>query len=177
MLTVMESGTAAAQATNPVYDPTSKSYYAIIDVHARQMKFHTGYVWREALEDAPRNVYHGVHGRLAIISSRETHEFLMRAFYGFDDYLWIGFRYGCEAKRLIDSTGRIVPKAAFSVWDSPWNQDPVAVCIVNPYTHKLDPGSYGAVAYSPFSKGFRWVVKGPAKGYNAYLIEYPTGRP
>lgn len=176
LLTLLTSPALAASPVNtPVYDQSSKSYFALIDGTNHNTKFHGSlWVWEEALTDAPTKLYKGVHGRLAIISSVETYEFLMKTFQVPAD-TWIGYKYLCKAKRLIDSTGRDVTNNQFAAWDQKWNQDPGIACAVNQFTHDYEPNAYAPVAIGSMREGFRWFVKGPAKGYTYYFIEWPTG--
>lgn len=180
---VIASARAADEGVynQPVYDPASKSYYALIDGRQRMTKYHPGYVWSEAQAEAPSRLWHGVKGRLATIPSIATYEFLLTTFHVGTD-TWIGYRYMCEAQQILDSSGRIVPKGAFTAWDNPWKQDPFA-CAINQYTHDYQTHdlssaqAYAPIAIHPVEQGFRWFAKGPDKGYNAYLIEWPTGGP
>lgn len=158
----------------PVYDPGSKSYFALIDGRTHKAQYHTGFEWIEAYEDAKTREYKGGRGRLAIISTPEIHSFLLRTFEP-KAPAWIGFRYDCAAKQLKDSMGRTAA-SGFAAWDGAgWNKDPTVVCIINPYTHTLEPPAYAGIAYSPVSRGFRWIGLGPRKGYDYYFIEFPTG--
>src|SRR5690242_10060017 len=127
---------AEALYNTPVYDPASKSYWSLVDVHDRRVGYHAGYEWRDAAADAARSEYKGVHGRLAIVASAETHEFLLRTFRPTTD-AWIGLRYMCETRLLIDSAGHSHAKTAFAPWDANWKQD-IYICVVNPYTHKYE---------------------------------------
>lgn len=159
----------------PVYSAATKSYFALVDGRQHRTRFHTGFVWDEALADATTREYGGVRGRMAQVLSVEAHEFLLRTFHS-NAPTWIGYRYDCATRRLIDSGGRVVAMGAFAAWDQNWKQD-VFVCTVNKYTHTFDEPAYAPVAYSATADGFRWIAKGPHKGYEYYFIEFPTGHP
>ena len=158
----------------PVFDPVTKSYFALVDVRDRQESvWHVGYDWLEADRDAKRQVYNGRHGRLALVPSLHVHEFLELTFRT-DTYTWIGLRYMCKTRRLEDSAGRLVT-ASFVAWARFWRQDD-NICVMNPHDSRW-PNEFMSVAYSPINKGFRWIGKGKHKVYAAYFIEFPTGEP
>lgn len=181
LLLLAESAAASPLYDTPVYDPSSKSYFALIDGTKRQTRYHTGYVWSEAFEEAQTRLFHGVRGRLATIRSVETYEFLLTTFKS-DTDTWIGYRYMCQSRQLLNSTGLSLSKASFQAWDTEWKQDEFA-CAVNKFTHDYgttdtpSAKAYAPIAIQPAAKGFRWFAKGPGKGYTAYLIEWPTGGP
>src|SRR6185437_8993659 len=135
----------------------------------------TGYEWQDAYADARRSSYKDVAGRLAIVTSIATHEFLLRTFRP-NTSAWIGLRYLCKERKLVDSVGRDQSHAPFAAWARNWKPDTLA-CVVNPYIHDYDPGDYSPVAYAAESDGFLWKAVGRHKGYDAYFIEYPTGHP
>lgn len=159
----------------PVYDPGAKSYFALIDGRQHKARYHTGFEWVEADQDARTREYKGVRGRLALVATADIHSFLLRTFEPTAP-AWIGLRYDC-ATRTIKDAGDHRVNTGFAAWDAQWNQDPTIVCIINPYTHQLEPPAYAPIAYLPVAQGFRWVAKGPHKGYDYYFIEFPTGKP
>lgn len=159
----------------PVYDGATKSYFALIDGRQHRSRYHSGFVWDEARNDAATREYGGVRGRMATISSIETHLFLLNTFHPTAP-TWIGIRYDCAARRLIDSSDHVVPKDAFAAWDKNWKQDQF-VCTINRYMHTFDVPAYAPIAYSAPADGFRWIAKGPQKVYDYYFIEFPTGHP
>lgn len=174
LMLVLCAGPALADPlyNTPVYDPDTRTYYALVDAHERQeSQFHTGYEWLEAATDAERQLYKGRHGRLAVVSTQHTHQFLETNFRP-NTPAWIGLRYICNQRKLEDTAGHMVNGAPFAAWARWWHQDPF-ICVVNPFTHKYEPGDYMPVAYSTIAEGFRWIGKGRHKGYDAYFIEYP----
>lgn len=171
-LLVLSSPALAEPLYNTVvFDPESRSYFALIDVHDRdEAAYHVGYDWMQAYEDAKRSAYKGIRGRLAIVTSLHVHEFLELTFRP-NTYAWIGLRYMCKSRRLVDSAGQNENKAPFRAWARFWRQDD-AICTMNPHDSRW-PAEFMSVAYSPIDKGFRWVGKGSHKVYDAYFIEYP----
>jgi hypothetical protein len=150
----------------PVYDPEAKRYFALM--HTEPCKW--GCSWEKVAQQARDQSYKGVHGRLAIVDSIDVHEFLLRTFHpSHYQYIWIGLRYLCRAKKLEWSDGRIFQRGSFQAWDPKWNQD-VYVC----HNVRYDPNEWAPVAYSP---QFKWIVKGRGKGYDWYFVEFPTGHP
>lgn len=151
----------------PVYDPEAKRYFAL--EHA-QLGPQYLTMWNSVAEQAQRQVYKGVRGRLAIVDSLEVHSFLLRTFRpNHYQSIWIGLRYLCNAKKLEWSDGRLMNPGSFQVWDKEWNQD-VYTC-----NKKSDPNDWAPVAYT--GEMHSWVVKGNTKGYPWYFIEFPTGQP
>lgn len=156
----------------PVYDPSAKSYFDLVD--SRDLKANPnddGRPWLTASALAKARVYKGVHGRLAIVKTVATHDFLERTFHP-NNYTWIGLRYWCATRKLELSDGEVVTHLSFAAWDKNWNQDIYACHTSYP------PGpDYMPIAYSPIQDGFRWIGKGRNKHYWYYLVEYPTGHP
>ncbi len=149
----------------PVYDPGSKRYFALMHIDSGP---YSG-VWDNVAQAARRQSYKGVRGRLAIVDSIDVHEFLLRTFRpSHYQYIWIGLRYLCRAKKLEWSDGRIFQPGSFQAWDRTWKQDIYFCAETN------DPNDWGPVAYSP---QFRWIAKGRHKGYDWYFVEFPTGKP
>ena len=98
----------------PVYDPEAKRYFALS--HADPRPFHDE--WDRVDEQARSQSFAGVRGRLAIVDSLEVHEFLLRTFQpGHYQYIWIGLRYLCRAKKLEWSDGRLWQPGQFQIWD------------------------------------------------------------
>lgn len=154
----------------PVYDPISKSYFEMVDGSHGMVKgplAHEGPNWTDAYRLAQGRVFKGVHGRLAVVKSLETHEFLMRTFRP-ETYVWIGLRYWCTQRKLQWSDGTIAAAGSFQAWDKVWRQD-VYACASGGGDKEFMP-----VAYSPLPK-FDWIGKGIQKRYYYFFVEYPTG--
>jgi hypothetical protein len=151
----------------PVYDPESKRYFAL-ERAPREPPYRT--MWDNVAALARSQEYKGVRGRLAIIDSLEVHSFLLRTFRPNQyEFVWIGLRYLCNAKKLEWSDGRIFQPGSFQLWDAKWNQD-VYTCI-----EKNNPNDWAPVEYTP--EMHSWIVKGNHKGTGWYFIEWPTGQP
>ena len=151
----------------PVYDPVSKSYFALWWSHDRKDIYH-GYNYMHADAEARGLMFKGVHGRLAVVDSMEVHEFLMRTFHPLEPVL-IGVRYSCARRRLIASNGEDVSSFR-PPWDTPWDQGE-KTCAGNP----PPPTLYASIAYSAVDKGFRWYAKSFGKEFFAYFVEFPVG--
>ena len=157
---------AGQQVGIPVYDPDSKRYFALMhwDGH-----YGTN-VWEKTAEAASSQVYKDVRGRLAIVDSLEVHEFLLKTFRpGRYQFIWIGLRYLCNAKKLEWSNGKLWQPGSFQIWDANWKQD-IYAC-----SNPGDPNDYAPVAYS--AEMHSWIAKGLHKGYDWYFVEFPTGHP
>ena len=79
LLLLFALGSGTAQAVSgaedpPVYNPASKSYFQLLKTTGKHGN------WPASLEQAYRKTYKGVRGRLAVIDTPETHEFIMRNF-------------------------------------------------------------------------------------------------
>jgi hypothetical protein len=157
----------ATQPINtPIYDPAAKRYFALMPTEKRAFAGS----WDNVATQARRQVFKGVQGRLAIVDNFEIHEFLLRHFHpDHYQYVWIGLRYLCRARRLEWSDGRAFTPGSFQVWDVNWKQD-IYVC-----SDKNDPRDWAPVAYSPEMRS--WIVKGRHKQYEWSFIEFPTGQP
>jgi hypothetical protein len=154
---------------SPVYDPVSKSYFEMVDglkiYHGYQA--HEGPNWTQANDFARARVFGGARGRLAVIKSVATHDFLKQTFQP-QTYVWIGLRYMCANHQLLWANGETFARGDFGAWDQRWNQD-VYGC--------NGPGEdWMPIAYSPLPV-FHWVGKGIDKRYYYFFVEYPTGHP
>jgi hypothetical protein len=163
---------AAASATpvleQPVYYAPAKKYFLLIDNTASGVKWQSQYP--NTMKAVSSRIFHGVHGRLAIIDSPDVYEFLKRSFHP-DGYTWIGLRYMCAKKQLVWSDGSVFKPGSFQAWDKRWNQD------VN-FCKSASMGSqeqYGPIAYDPHAG--TWIAKGWGKGYVYSFVEFPTGHP
>jgi hypothetical protein len=155
--------------SKPMYESKSKSYFELVRLTKADEPIH--YVpsmnWADAEAFAKKRIFKGVHGRLAVIKSLETHSFIMMNFRP-ATYTWIGLRYFCKGRKLVWSDGDEFQRGDFQAWATPWDQSSGVGC------HER---SYMPVAYNGTSDGFRWIAKGGLKIYRDLLIEYPTGKP
>ena len=181
LLTALLFGATAAHAQGPVfdkpiYDPASKSYFELVAVTALQAgAAKVGMVpeapWDKAAAFAAGRVFKGTKGRLAVVKSQETHEFLMQnlrpAYPAF-----IGLRYYCKERRLEWITGESHAANGFKAWHQQWDQGDGKLCL-----GATNPPWWMGVAYTSTKDGFRWVARGYVKHWTAYIVEYPTGHP
>jgi hypothetical protein len=181
LLLLLLCGATAAPAEGPVfgkpmYDPASKSYFELVAVTQAQIPaYKIGMVpetsWDKAVAYAAARAYRGTQGRLAVVKSQETHEFLMthlRPAYP----TFIGLRYSCKERRLEWVTGETHPANGFKAWDQHWDQGDNKICLGS-----TNGPWWMGVAYTGLGNGFRWVARGNLKNWTAYIVEYPTGRP
>ena len=160
----------------PVYSPDTKSYFEMVDgSHGMVARFpsaagvvHEGPNWAEAYQLAQERTFKGVRGRLAIVKSFETHEFLSHTFRPKAD-VWIGLRYWCTARKLQWSDGEMMSPGSFQAWARQWKQD-VYACASDG-----GPREYMPIAYSALPT-FDWIGKGIHKRYPYFFVEYPTGK-
>ena len=158
---------AAGVGDPPVYNPASKSYFQLLKTTGRHGN------WPESLEQARAQNYRGVPGRLAVIDTPETHEFVMRNF-DVSHPTWIGLRYWCEF-RLLEWVG-LRPFSpgdpdTFRAWHPQWQRGH-QLCPPN----ATGPGAFVGVYYQPTSNQMAlWQAVAKGKGFGRLLVEYPTG--
>lgn len=180
LLALMLFGAASASAQpvfgKPMYDPVSKSYFELVAVTPAQAgAAKVGMVpetsWDKAVQFAASRAYKNTKGRLAVVKSQETHEFLMQnlrpAYPAF-----IGLRYFCKERRLEWITGEAHPANGFKAWHQQWDQGDAKIC-----SAATNGPWWMGVAYTGTGDGFRWVARGFMKNWTAYIVEYPTGHP
>lgn len=155
----------------PIYNPDTKSYFELVVVRDAQGSTQTvDYVlWAQAAKLAQSRVYKGVRGRLAVVLSPKTRDFLLRNFRT-EHWTWIGLRYWCDKRQLEWSSGKLQTRSDYSIWDPNWNRAIGGRCESN-------APQYMGVAFSAIGNGFRWSAWGYNKGFQHYFIEYPTGEP
>ncbi|CCQ72905.1 C-type lectin domain-containing protein [Magnetospira sp. QH-2] len=161
----------------PIYNPESKSYFALVKADVQQ-KF-----WDTLDVAAAARTHKDVHGRLAIIRTRETHDFVMKNL-AIKSPTWIGLRYWCTFKSLQWVDGSKVKGADFQHWQSPWYRSKKTTCLDDPRSSRV----FMPVYYEPknyrekgvFLKGSKnddayWRAAGHEQPFSHYLIEFPTG--
>lgn len=167
---------AASLLNTPVYDPSSKSYFELVD-GSHMIKGYgsnEGPKWDEAFNFAKARVYKGVNGRLAIVESAQTHFFLQQTFHP-DSPSWIGLRLWCARRILVWSDRQNLKPAAFQAWDAHWSHDPYTCNGAGPSASGLK--IFAPVAYSSIADGFRWIAVGASKRFYYFFVQYPTGHP
>lgn len=154
----------------PFYNPASKSYFQLFDDNVYPGN------WDAARARAASKAYRGVRGRLAVVDSRETHEFLVRTFRldQRQDATWIGLRYWCSARLLQwEDALPFAPSepTAFRLWHADWSRSEGDAC-----SHaRSKKVNFAPVYYRTVGGVTRWQAVGAAKWFNHYLVEYPTG--
>lgn len=152
----------------PVYDPISKSYFELIKTPG------PAHTYRGAMKFAKMKKFKGIRGRLAIIRSRETQQFLNRTLRPKSE-AWIGLRMFCHRRVLFWSDGKIHNRRKGYVnWGPKWH-----------YAKDFQPckrgQKYAGVTLAPIGqagyagKGLRWFAIAPTHGVKIAIIEYPTG--
>ena len=168
----------------PFYNPETKSYFELYSPEAsdpkrtRSVRTFGTIGFNEAMGMAARRRYKGVPGRLAIIKSQQTHEFLAENLKP-EGSAWIGLRYYCRFNKLMWVNGEILEKGKdFAKWSPQgWRLQGAS-----PRSKKQSycPSERTAslpVHYWGMSDGFFWNANGFAKHFNAMIIEYRTGKP
>ena len=146
-----------------IYDPSSGSYFEMVRLSSRAFR-----TWRHARAFAEKQFYKGIRGRLAVIKTRATHEFLQKNLGITIRYeSWIGLRYHCSSKKLVWVTGDILKRGVdFEMWSNKLYYEGVNYC----------RAGYKAlvVFYTVVGKHLYWRISGPAHGLNGAIIEYST---
>lgn len=170
------SGTSAKPLYDkPVYDPASKSYFEMVLVtRANSNHYIPEISWGQAYQLAKQRSYNGVRGRLAVVKSEATHEFLAKIFQP-NNFAWIGLRYWCSTHKLQFSDGSFWTRGMFRAWNAKWDQSAVKDPCWEYHSYRKP--QYMPVAYQPLNDGFLWIAKEWHKLYYAYFVEYPTGEP
>ena len=158
---------AVARAEPPgkvVYDPSSGSYFEII----RNRKPPPLNSWKYARADVEKRVYKGIRGRLAVIKTLATHEFLKKHL-GIPFEAWIGLRYHCSSGKLIWVNGELLRRGVdFEKWHSRLYYEGKNYCKVGVVTH--------LVVFYTRMVGLHtyWMVSGPVHVLAGSIVEYPT---
>ena len=175
----------AGPYNEPIYNKATKSYFELYNPNVKTpgakiavYNYHYQYHWEQAAAIAARKIYHGVHGRLAVIKTAATHRFIAKHFV-LGEPAWIGLRYWCTYHKLQWVTGEIHPLSAFQAWSSPWNVEGEARTGSrrSPGCEKGHKERFLPVHYWPTKQGFFWNANGYRKAFTSMFIEYPTGKP
>jgi hypothetical protein len=187
-------GTSASAASllwnTPVYNPESKSYFELFTPSKQLTEIEHGLgvyglSWGVAKGLAEKQTFKGVRGRLAVVDTRQIHEFLKEKFHP-TIAVWIGLRYWCKFKKLQWVTGKVFDRQKdFAAWGGMWNQNGIHNYYRLGQTAAADDCSpifagrlnYLGVHYWPMSEGFLWNANGYSKHFAALFIEFPTGKP
>jgi len=157
----------------PVYNPATRSYFELVKVTGPG--YRPDLNWQSARAAARKRFWRGVRGHLAIVKSRQVHDFLRITFRS-DTIAWIGLRYMCAFNTLLWVNGDIHKRSGFSYWAPVWNRYvPRSSGTGQPVCPRGGRG-YWPVQYYPVSEGFRWSASGVEKKFTAYFVEYNTGK-
>jgi hypothetical protein len=167
----------------PKYNPITKSYFELYSPDASDPKKNRvalsgGIGWKKANVLASRRTYRGVRGRLAVVDTPETHNFLRENFRP-KLAAWIGLRYWCNFNKLQWVTGKFHKRGKFHKWGPVWNhsaKSPHDDPSHKAYCERQDNKHYFGVHYWGTQYGFFWNANGRYKEFNALFIEYPTGK-
>ena len=175
VLCFMATASVAAPLYNkPVYDPATKSYFELYfpDPEAQPDSVQS-FTWDQAVETAKEQWFKSVRGRLAVVKTRATNNFLLKTFRP-DHNAWIGLRYRCDARVLQWVTGEIWPLTSYANWGPAWN-----VAGGSPFGKEratCGGGSFGVHYWSQMG-GFRWNANVSQARFVTMFIEFPTGEP
>ncbi len=148
-----------------VKDPTSGSYFELVDVIELTRGQRDRNTWEQANAAAEQRFHKGIRGRLAVIQSKKTHDFLKKSFDFSKEPTWIGLRYFCSNRKLAWVTGQTLKSETdFQLWHQRWARTNI----------RCDGAGYMPVYYTTSSFALSWQASGPGKGFGAYLVEYPV---
>jgi len=133
--------------------------------------------WDAAKIRAEEKSFKGVRGRLAVVDSAETHDFILRTFDLNERKwsVWIGLRYWCKSHMLQWEWGRPyspTEPGRFKIWHSQWSRNSDNDC---GFTMSQMKG-YAPVYYRTIGSTTRWQAVGAAKYFGFYLVEFATGK-
>lgn len=145
----------------PVYDPVSKSYFAL---------YHLPYKPYDAARHiAAKKSYRGVRGRLAIIRSKETNDLIKQTLRPRNAFF--GLQLVCYSRKLVwVNNDELVGGEDFTDFGKNWFTPVYKPC---QRTNEL----YAAAVIADFGDGLHWHLQTPGHFIHAYLVEFPTGAP
>lgn len=166
----------------PIYNPETKSYFELYSPDADDPKWrknvrHFGAImWHHGRRIASQRFHKGTRGRLAVVKTKQTHEFLRKNFQP-TGAAWIGLRFWCRYRKLQWVTGDTHKRTQWQLWGPVWN-----LAGATPKKAKGKAGCarsakhYLPVHYWAPTDGFFWNANGREKEFNQLFIEYPTGK-
>jgi hypothetical protein len=152
----------------PVYNPASQSYFQLFGDNQNPGN------WEAAKVRAGQKSFKGIRGRLAVVDSAQTHDFVLRTF----DLntrkisVWIGLRYWCNARLLQWEEQRAFSPSDpghFKIWHAQWSRSDESACTLS----KSTKVGFAPVYYRTIGNVTRWQAVGAAKYFNYYLVEFP----
>lgn len=144
------------RTAGPYYNPASKSYFEYIKT------LNPHFNWRTANKEAQKLYYKDTQGRLATVSTPETHLFILNKF-KITGPVWIGLRYFCQNKKLEWVDNKDDKNTNFTAWDSQWHRSKI----------RCARSDYMPIYYKT---NYKWQASGPEKGFAHFIVEYPTGK-
>jgi Lectin C-type domain len=154
-----------------VYDSESKSYFEM-------KKGNIVGSYLQALTYAKSQSYRGVRGRLAVIRSKQTQEFINRTFRPFTE-TWIGLRLQCRSRKLVWVTGKIIARNKdYTNWGQRWHYpDSYLPCKSKGSGGDRFNNIFAGIGLVPFRGVIRWWAMAPGHAVRRAIVEYPTGKP
>jgi hypothetical protein len=164
---------------HPMYNPETKSYFEYYSPANGLYDNEKLVNWEEAKALAQTRAYKGARGRLAIVKTKETNDFIIKNLQP-QDGTWIGLEYICDLKTLRWVTGEFWPLTGYQNWNRPWNVEGVhATNTLRSWCSTDSSGrrhSMGIHYWGP-ETGYKWNANGSPKKFGWMIIEYPTGKP
>ncbi len=147
-----------------VYDPHSKSYFGLYRIQRGSYENANNY--------ARSRIFKGARGRLAVVRSKETQNFIARTFRPPNE-TWIGLRMFCQSRKLRWVTGEeLVRGKHFTNWGRRWRYDDKYTPCAGPLAmNTLFAGI--ALVRDDYSV-VRWWAIAPDHFTTSLLIEFPT---
>lgn len=159
-----------------VYNPDTKSYFELKERAG-------GFPFQVANAFAKSQIFRGVRGRLAVIDSMKTQNFINRVIrppakkWG---ETWIGLRLTCRPRKLVWVTGKVINKEKeFTNWGRRWHYRKSYL----PCQSRAATGGdrynhiFAGIALHAHQGVMRWWAIAPGHYVRRALIEYPTGKP
>ena len=135
--------------------------------------------WEAAKSRAAAKIFKGVHGRLAVVDSMETHQFILKNF-GLkwpNASVWIGLRYWCSVRMLQWEGGRPYSPSEmshFRIWHNPWARPESGEGTDSCDMAVSRTKGFAPVYYRNIGGIVRWQAVGAAKFFPTYLVEFVT---
>jgi hypothetical protein len=164
---VIAHGSALADekvVQGPVFDPRTGSYFELWE-RTTALR-HNGPTWQQADYDISKLHYKGRTARLAVVPDQEALDFIAENF-SLPSATWIGLRYFCRFRKLLWTSGDVVPlRSVALMWAPQWHRTDITCT-----TENIE---FMPVALTDRRTGApRFQATGPAKGFYYVLVEYP----
>ena len=159
----------------PMYNPETKSYFENFSATGGIYDLEHRYNWNAAKRIAASRVFKGVRGRLAIVKTKETNDFIIKNLKP-EDGTWIGLQYRCDLQTLRWVNGDFWPLTGYAYWNTPWNAAGTTWKTTE-RSQCLSSAQWMGVHYWGRENGHHWNANGPGKEFWLMIVEYPTGKP